>query len=175
VEFAPYPRSSFLFLFYLHCFLLLLYCIAFYSCLWYTTPVFLVCFACFIGVFMSGFVSVVGSRRVAGVVARPLSCGWVWARRALPGGAGWSPAPACVFVPFASFALACAFARGVSVLGWRVWVRSGSVGSPVFAACGLPVPVWSVKFAVPVGWSLSSVRAALPAVPVLSSLAALGV
>jgi hypothetical protein len=30
-----------------------------------------------LGVFMSGFVSVVGSRRVAGVVARPLSCGWV--------------------------------------------------------------------------------------------------
>jgi hypothetical protein len=155
---------------FLYCFIVLLYALAYGTlplCFWFVWLVLL-------GVFMAGFVSV-SSVRGAGVVARPLSCGWVWARRALPSGAGWHPAPACVFVPFASFALACAFARGVSVLGWRVWVRSGSVGSPVFAACGLPVPVWSVKFAVPVGWSLSSVRAALPAVPVLSSLAALGV
>ncbi len=116
---------------------------------------------------MSGFVSVVGSRRVAGVVARPLAGGWVWARRALPSGAGWSPAPACVFVPFCSFALASWFACGVSALGWRAWVRSGSVG--------LPVPVFVVKVALPGGLSVRAARAALPVVPGLSSLAALGV
>lgn len=99
---------------------------------------------------MAGFVSVVGSRRRAGVVARPLSGGWVWARRALPSGAGWSPAPACVFVPFGSSASALAFARSLP-FGWRSWVRSGSVGSPVFAACGLPVPAFVVKVALPVG------------------------
>jgi len=126
-------------------------------------------------VFMSGFISVSGSRRVAGVVARPLSCGWVWARRALPAGAGWSPAPACLFVPFGSFALASAFARSVSALGWRAWVRPGAVGSPVWSACGLPVPRFAVKVALPVGLSCSSARAALPPVPALSSLGALGV
>lgn len=123
---------------------------------------------------MVGFVSVQGGRRVAGLVARPLACGWVWARRALPGGAGWHPAPACLFVPFVSFALALAFARGASALGFRVWVRRGGFGSPVFSACGLPVPAWSVKVALPVGWSVSAARAVLP-VPGFSSLAALGV
>lgn len=124
---------------------------------------------------MAGFVSVVGSFRGAGIIARPLSCGWVWARRSLPSGVGWSPAPACLFVPFGSFALASAFARGVSALGWRVWVRPGPVGSPVFAACGLPVPAFAVKVAVPLGLSAGAARAALPPVPSLSSLAALGV
>ncbi len=124
---------------------------------------------------MAGFVSVVGSFRGAGIIARPLSCGWVWARRALPSGAGWSPAPACLFVPFGSFALASVFARSVSALGWRVWVRPGSVGSPVFAACGLPVPAFAVKVALPFGLSAGAARAALPPVPSLSSLAALGV
>jgi hypothetical protein len=127
------------------------------------------------GCVMSGFVSVLGASRGAGVVARPLSCGWVWARRALPGGAGWSPAPACLFVPFGSFALASAFARTASALGWRVWLRSGSTGSPVFTACGLPVPAWSVKVALPVGLSAGVARAALPALPSFSSLAVLGV
>jgi len=122
---------------------------------------------------MSGFVSVLGSRRGAGIIARPMSCGWVWARRALPSGAGWSPAPAFVFVPFSSFALACAFARGVSALGWRVWVRPGAVGSPVWSACGLAVPVFAVKVALPVGWSIRSARLVLPAVPVSSSLSVL--
>lgn len=127
------------------------------------------------GCVMAGFVSVLGSSRGAGVVARPLSCGWVWARRALPGGAGWSPAPACLFVPFGSYALAAAFARGAAALGWRVWLRSGSVGSPVFAACGLPVPAFAVKVALPSGLSASAAHAALPALPSLSSLAVLGV
>jgi hypothetical protein len=126
---------------------------------------------------MAGFVSVLSSRG-AGVVARPLSCGWVWARRALPGGAGWSPAPACLFVPFGSFALASAFARGVSTLGWRVWVRPGSAGSAAWSACGLPVPAFAVKVALPAGWSVGAARAALPPMPpmpALSSLGALGV
>lgn len=127
-------------------------------------------FSGLLGVFMSGFVSVLGGSRGAGIVARPLSCGWVWARRALPGGAGWSPAPACVFVPFGSFALASVFAGGAAALGWRVWVRPGSAGSPVFAACGLPVPRFVVKVALPAGLPCSAARAALPPVPVLSSL-----
>lgn len=120
------------------------------------------------GVFMAGFVSVLSSRG-AGVVARPLACGWVWARRALPGGAGWSPAPACLFVPFGSFALAAAFARGASALGWRVWLRSGASGSSVWPACGLPVPAFAVKVALPSGLPARAARL------VLSSLAAPGV
>ncbi len=119
---------------------------------------------------MSGFVSVHGSSRGAGIVARSLPGGWVWARRALPGDSGWSPAPACLFVPFDSFALASIFARSVSALGWRVWVRPGFVGSPVWAACGLQVPRFAVKVALPAGLSCSAARSALPPVPVLSSL-----
>jgi len=93
----------------------------------------------------------------------------VWARRALPSGAGWSPAPACLFVPFGSFALASVFARSVSVLGWRVWVRPGSVGSPVFAACGLPVPAFAVKVALPFGLSpVPLARLAAGSVPVFA-------
>lgn len=129
----------------------------------------------FLGGVMAGFVSVTGSVRGAGVIARPLSCGWVWARRALPGGVGWSPAPACLFVPFGSLALACAFARSVSALGWRVWLRSGSVGTPVWSACGLPIPAFAVKVALPGGMSVRAARAALPMTPSHSSLAVLGV
>jgi len=127
------------------------------------------------GVCMSGFVSVSGSLRGAGVVARPLSCGWVWARRALPGGAGWHPAPACLFVPFGSFSLTSCFARSVSALGWRAWVRPGAVGSPIWSACGLPVPRFAVKVALPSGLSCRAACAALPPVPVPSPLAVLGV
>jgi hypothetical protein len=122
---------------------------------------------------MSGFVSVLGSLRGAGIVARALPGGWVWARRALPGGAGWSPAPACLFVPFGSFALASGFARSVSALGWRAWVRPGAAGSPVWSACGLPVPRFAVKVALPSGLSCRSARAALPALPSFSSVASL--
>ncbi len=124
---------------------------------------------------MSGFISVSGSSRGAGLVVRPLSCGWVWARRSLPGGAGWSPAPACLFVPFSSFSLASVFARSVSVLGWRVWIRPGFVGSPVWSACGLAVPLFVVKVALPSGISCRVARSLLPALPSLSSLAVLGV
>ena len=124
---------------------------------------------------MSGFISVSGSSRGAGLVARPLSCGWVWARRSLPGGAGWSPAPSCLFVPFSSFVLASAFARSVSVLGWRCWLRPGAAGSPVWSACGLQTPYFVVKIALPMGLSSGVARSLLPAVPSLSSLAVLGV
>jgi len=124
---------------------------------------------------MSGFTSVSGSSRGAGLVARPLSCGWVWARRSLPGGSGWSPAPACLFIPFSSFVLASCFASSVSVLGWRVWVRPGFVGSPVWSACGLAVPLFVVKVALPAGLSCRAARSLLPVLPSLSSLAVLGV
>ncbi len=124
---------------------------------------------------MSGFVSVCGGSRGAGVVARSIPSGWVWAKRSLPGGSGWSPAPACLFVPFSSFALASVFARSVSVLGWRVWVRPGFVGSPVWSACGLAVPHFTVKVALPAGLSCSAARSLLPPLPALSSLAVLGV
>jgi len=124
---------------------------------------------------MSGFVSVCSDSRGAGIVARSIPSGWVWARRALPSGSGWSPAPSCLFVPFGSFALASIFARSVSVLGWRVWVRPGFVGSPIWSACGLPIPRFAVKIALPTGISCRSARTLLPAVPVLSSLAVLGV
>jgi hypothetical protein len=112
---------------------------------------------------MAGFVavSVVGSRRSAGVVCRVLPGGWVWARRALPAGAGWSPAPSCLFVPFASECSASAFARAVFGFGWRVWVRTGSAGSPVFEACGLSIPAFAVKVAPPAGWSTSAARVVL--------------
>ncbi|MGZ8187823.1 MAG: hypothetical protein ACXWTP_00220 [Methylosarcina sp.] len=128
-----------------------------------------------LGVFMAGFVSVPGFSRGAGIVARPLACGWAWARRSLPGGAGWSPAPACLFVPFGSFALASVFARAASALGWRVWLRSGASGSPVWSACGLPVPAFAVKVALPSGLSCRAACSALPAVPSFSALGALGV
>jgi len=124
---------------------------------------------------MSGFVSVCSGSRGAGIVARSIPGRWVWARRSLPSGAGWSPAPACLFVPFGSFALASAFARSVSVLGWRVWVRPGFVGSPVWSACGLPVPRFAAKVALPASLSCCAARSLLPAVPVLSSLAVFGV
>jgi hypothetical protein len=119
-------------------------------------------FVSFSEVFMrSGFVSV-PSRRGAGIIARPLRGGWVWSRRALPAAPGWSPAPACLFVPFASLASAAAVGRVLSSYGLRVWVRSGSAGSPVFAACGLPVPAFVVKVAVPAGrcsaWLVSFVQ-----------------
>lgn len=108
---------------------------------------------------VSGFVSVLPNRRGAGIVARPLRGGWVWARRALPGGAGWSPAPACVFVPFASRFAAASWGRAVArSRGFSVWVRRGSEGSPVFAACGLRVPAWCVKIALPAGVRVGAVR-----------------
>lgn len=124
---------------------------------------------------MSGFNSVSGSRRGAGLVARSLSCGWVWARRSLPSGSGWSPAPACLFIPFSSFTLASTFSRSVSALGWRCWLRPGAAGSPVWSACGLQTPHFVVKVALPLGLSCRSARSLLPAVPVPSSLAVLGV
>jgi hypothetical protein len=113
-----------------------------------------------------GFVSV-PSHRGAGVIACASQSGWVWAWRALPGGPGWSPAPACVFVPVRSPRVARIFARTVAVgLGFRVWVRSGCAGSPVFSACGLSIPAFVVKVALPVGWPPRRFRAALAAVAV---------
>lgn len=133
-------------------------------------------FPVFWGCVVAGFVSV-SSSRGAGVVARSLSGGWVWARRALPSGAGWSPAPACVFVPFPCLSSACAVGRVLASRGFRVWVRAGSAGSPVFAACGLPVPAFVVKVAVPAGWRSAAlvafVRSVLSAGVVVSAPVAL--
>lgn len=113
---------------------------------------------------MSGFVRVSRSVRVGAVVARSLSGGWVWASRPLPAGglsAGFSPAPICIFIPFSSQGFALRFAQLVASVGWRSWVRSGSSGSQVFAACSLSVPAFAVKVALPSGWSAGSGRAVL--------------
>jgi len=110
---------------------------------------------------MSGFVSVIGSSRFGSVVARGLSCGWVWAVRPLPRGgkkAGFSPAPACLFIPFDGLPTASAVAKVLTSYGFRVWVRPGSAGSPVFYSCGFPVPAFVVKVAVPDGWVCSRLR-----------------
>lgn len=109
---------------------------------------------------MSGFCSV-RSARVGSVVARPLASGWVWASRPLPAGglsAGFSPAPACLFVPFDDCGCAFALGREIANYGFRVWVRAGSAGSPVFSACGLGVPAFVVKVALPDGWAFSRLR-----------------
>jgi len=97
---------------------------------------------------MSGFVRVSASCRVGSVVARPLASGWVWASRPLPSGglsAGFSPAPACLFVPFSSLSVASSVAASLSGYGFSCSVRSGSAGSPVFSSCGLPVPAFVLK------------------------------
>lgn len=119
---------------------------------------------------MAGFVRVMGSGRVGSVVARPLAGGWVWASRPLPVGGravGFSPAPACVFVPFDSLTNAAAVGRVLASYGVRVWVRPGAVGSQVFAACGLAVPAFVVKVAIPAGrrsaWLVSFVHSVLSA------------
>ncbi len=122
---------------------------------------------------MSGFISVPSSR-VGSIVARPLACGWVWAFRPLPAGgrsAGFSPAPACLFIPFDSQAAARSFALGVANAGFRAFVRYGSAGSPVFSACGLPVPDFAVKVVLPVGVSTATARQILSTVPAFGSLA----
>jgi hypothetical protein len=54
-------------------------------------------------------------------------------------------------------------------------LRPGAVGSPVWSACGLPVPRFAVKVALPAGLSCRAARSVLPPVPSLSSLAVLGV
>ena len=110
----------------------------------------------------SGFVSV-ESGRGAGVMARASSGGWVWACRALPASAGWHRAPACLFVPFACHGVAGAFAQAAARSGWRVWVRSGRSGSAVWSACGLAVPAFTVKVALPVGVTSGVARSQLSA------------
>ena len=92
------------------------------------------------------------------------SRGVVWAWRALPGGPGWHRAPACLFFPFPCGPTAGLFARRVAMaLGWRVWVRRGSAGSPVWSACGVMVPPYQVKVALPAGLPAKAARAALAA------------
>ncbi len=104
------------------------------------------------GVYMAGFMG--GGRSFgAGVVLRVSRSGWVWACRARS--PVLNPAPACLFVPFASRSAACAWARAVAVsLGWRALVRPAR-------RC---VSAFEVKLALPVGLSARSARAALPSV-----------
>ena len=104
------------------------------------------------GVYMSGFVSG-GCAFGAGVVLRVSGSGWVWACRARS--SVLNPAPACLFVPFASRSAACAWAQAVAAsLGWRAWVRPAR-------RC---VSAFEVKLALPAGLSAQSARAALPPV-----------
>lgn len=97
-----------------------------------------------------GFVSVQGSRG-APIIAR-LGGSYVWARRVLPRGPGWHPAPACLFYPAAHSGAAAAFARAIAVsLGWRVWVQHGGSRSDVVGqVADWPAP-WVVKVALPPG------------------------
>jgi len=111
---------------------------------------------------MSSFVAVRSGARFGSVIARSLPGGWVWACRPLPAGgraAGFSPAPACLFVPFDGLSSASDLAKVLASYGLRVWVRSGSSGSPVFSSCGLVVPALAVKVAVPDDWGCSRLRA----------------
>jgi hypothetical protein len=97
-----------------------------------------------------GFVAVQG-RRHAPILARA-GRGYVWARRVLPGGLGWHPAPACIFIGYESGAQACAdMARVQSVLGWSCSVSPGSGGSAVVQAVTGTVPPFVLKVRLPAG------------------------
>lgn len=97
-----------------------------------------------------GFVAVQG-RRHAPIVARA-GKGYVWARRVLPGGLGWHPAPPCLFIAYESGAEACAHMATVrSMLGWPCWVSRGSAGSRVIHAVTGSVPPFVLKVRLPAG------------------------
>ena len=99
-----------------------------------------------------GFVAIQGQRG-APIIARA-GRAYVWARRVLPGGPGWHPAPACLFYPCPSMALAAQFADRIArSLGWSVWVQRGDGGSSVWlAVTGQLVPA-VVKVRLPPGLS----------------------
>jgi hypothetical protein len=112
---------------------------------------------------MPGFLSA-GRSYGAGVVARVSRSGWVWSWRAAA--PGLAPAPAALFVPFASFGAAVVWSRKVArSTGWRVWVRRGSRCSCWSSGAVSPVPAWAVKVALPAGWSAARARRSLPLVP----------
>jgi hypothetical protein len=117
-----------------------------------------------------GFVAVQG-RRGAPILARWCR-GVVWARRVLPGGAGWHPAPACLFFPFPSGAAASQFADRVGAgLGWPCVVTRGSGGSAVWGAVNAWVPPFVCKVRLPGGLPARQARALLdPFCPGLSVL-----
>ena len=97
-----------------------------------------------------GFVAVQG-RRHAPILARA-GRGYVWARRVLPGGLGWHPAPACIFIGYKSGAEACAhMARVRAVLGWSCSVQPGTGGSQVVQAVTGQVPAFVLKVRLPAG------------------------
>jgi hypothetical protein len=97
-----------------------------------------------------GFVAVQG-RRHAAILARA-GRGYVWARRVLPGGLGWHPAPACIFIGYESGAEACAdMAQVRAVLGWSCSVSPGSGGSQVVQAVTGSIPLFVLKVRLPAG------------------------
>jgi hypothetical protein len=97
-----------------------------------------------------GFVAVQG-RRNAPILARA-GRGYVWARRVLPGGLGWHPAPACIFIGYDSGADACAdMARVRAVLGWSCSVTPGTGGSQVLQAVTGQSPAFVLKVRLPPG------------------------
>jgi len=98
----------------------------------------------------SHFLAVTG-RRHAPIVARA-GKGYVWARRCLPGGAGWHPAPACIFIGYSSGSAACADAAQVAgELGWSASVTPGGAGSQVFETVTLSCPAFVLKVRLPAG------------------------
>lgn len=117
-----------------------------------------------------GFIAVSGHRG-APILARA-GRAYVWARRVLPGGAGWHPAPACLFYPAPSMHIAALFADRIArSLGWSVWVQRGDGGSSIWlATTGQLVPA-VVKVRLPPGMSARAAHAQVwPLWPAFQSL-----
>lgn len=100
---------------------------------------------------MVGFAS--GGRSWGGGVSvRADQGGWVWAQRMARSAPGSLPAPACLFVPTSSFAVAQAAAQAVvRALGWPSGVRRGK-------RC---TSSWEVRVVLPSGLSAGKARAML--------------
>lgn len=117
-----------------------------------------------------GFMAIKGQRN-APIIARAARS-YVWAKRVLPGGPGWHPAPACLFYPCPHMQCAALFAERIAKgLGWSVWVQRGDGGSSVWlAATGQLVPA-VVKVRLPGGLSAKAAHAQLwPLWPAFQSL-----
>lgn len=94
------------------------------------------------------------------VVVRLHRSGSAWAWRAP--GAGQSPAPACLFVPFRSPNSAARLARAAASLGWSAWVRPGPAcaiyrAGPLAAAA----PDFACKVVLPPGVTAAAARSSL--------------
>ena len=105
-----------------------------------------------------GFVAVQGHRG-APIIARAARA-YVWAKRVLPGGPGWHPAPACLFYPCPSMSSAALFADQIAQgLGWSVWVQRGDGGSSVWLAVTGQLVPGVVKVRLPPGLSAKQAHA----------------